>query len=315
MSIKLNNISIVICTHNRARLLAGALRSLEDMRVPEDCKVEVLLINNASTDDTSSIIDNFDKDSKTFAVKAMFEPKLGKTYALNTAINHASGDILAFVDDDHIISKGYLEAVCKATSENPSFNIFCGRLLPNWDGTEPEWVHDNSEYPIRPFPFPFFDLGDTMVEIRPEKGMFLPQGGNLIIRKSVFKKIGLFSKRLGPKGHNLSGGEDFDFVKRALKNGGRLLYIPEILQLHYVDRFRLTLPYLMKKAYFRSMIASQLSDLSTTPHASHIPTYLYKQVFIRLIRALFAICQNARRYYLVKLAATLGEIQGIKKKH
>lgn len=243
----------------------------------------------------------------------LFESRLGKTYALNNAIKNANGEILAFVDDDHIVSKEYLEAVCKATSENVFYNIFCGRLLPNWDGTEPKWVHDNTEYPIRPFPFPFFDLGKTMVEIRPEKGMFLPQGGNLIIRKSVFQKIGLFSKRLGPKGHNLSGGEDIEFIKRALKNGERLLYIPEILQLHYIDRFRLTLPYLMKKAYYRSMIASQLSEVVTTQHGRHIPPYLYRQIFSRLIRAFFAIRHDARRYYLIRLSATLGEIQGLRK--
>ena len=306
------NISIIICTHNRADLLRDALLSIERMSVPKGCNVGLIVVDNASTDNTSDIINTFIRNKK-FYVKGLFEPRLGKTYALNRAIKSAAGEVLIFVDDDHIVSNGYLDAINKALKENPSYNIFCGRILPNWDGTEPQWVHDNTVYPIRPFPIPCFDLGDKTVEAEPGRGMFIPGAGNLMLKRSVFKKIGLFSEQLGPRGHNLSGGEDIEFIRRALKKGERLIYIPDALQYHQVKKDKLTLTYLVKKAYYRSMAANQFSEKDSLHHFNNIPIYLLRQAFTRFIKSLFAIKHDARRYYLVRFAATLGEIQGRRK--
>ena len=303
-------VSMIISTHNRANLLTDCLGSIGRMIVPEDCHLELIVVNNASTDETRSVVEEFSRDCKNLSVTMLFENRLGKTYALNKAIENAGGEVLVFADDDHIISEGYLEAVCTAVKKNHGCSLFCGRIIPDWDGTEPEWIHDNSAYPIRPFPIPHFDLGDVAMEVKNESGMFVPGAGNLVIRKSVFQKSGLFSEHLGPKGHNLSGGEDIEFVKRALKCRERLLYIPEIVQFHQIDQSKLKLSYLVKKAYFRSLAAYQFSETKTNHQNHHIPKYLFGQVFIRLIKALFAVKKDARRYYWVRLSATLGEIQG-----
>ncbi len=301
------HVSIIICTHNRASLLRQALLSLYDMGLPEGCAAEIIVADNASTDATPAIIDEFSRLNK-FQLKYLFESRLGKTFALNMAIFKASGDVIALVDDDHIISNGYLRAVCQAIQDSSSYNIFCGRVLPGWDGTEPEWVHDNIRYPIRPFPVPCFDLGETRIEIEIEKdGIFIPGAGNLVIRKELFQKIGYFSENIGPKGHNLSGGEDIEFLRRALKNGEKILYIPDILQHHQVDQINFTLSYIIKKAYQRSMASYRFLLLQG---AGGIPKYLFRQSAERFLKALFTFDMNARRYYLVRLAAVIGEIVG-----
>ena len=302
------NISIIICTHNRAHFLKDALQSLMNMKVSTECNVELLVVNNASSDGTTSVINEFFGNSKGFYVKSIFEPRLGKTYALNKAIRDASGEILAFVDDDHIVSDGYLDAFCKIAKENPSFGLFCGRILPNWDGTEPQWVHDNTLYPIRPFPVPCFDLGNKAIEVR--EGMFTPGAGNLFIRKYVFQTVGPFSEMLGPKGHNLNGGEDIEFIKRALRSGEKLLYVPEALQYHQVDKSKLTLSYLIKKAYFRSLSAYQFLELTSNHCIGNVPVYLFGHAVNRFIKALFTLNKDTRRFYLVRFAATIGEIHG-----
>ena len=304
------DVSLIICTHNRANILKDALSSLDHVDVPEEMNMELLVVNNAGTDNTSAVIDEYRANNKRFIVKGLFESKIGKTYALNRAIKDANGEILAFIDDDHIVSKGYLGAIFQSVKEHPSYNLFCGRILPNWDGTEPPWVHDNVKYPIRPFPIPCFDLGEKINEVNPDKGSFIPGAGNLIIRKTVFGNIGLFSEDLGPKGHNLTGGEDIELVNRAIKKGERLLYVPEILQYHQIDKLKLTMTYVVRKAYYRSIAAYQFSNSNQN---GHVPLYLFRQAFNRLIRALFTFNEDARRYYLVRLAASIGEIQGRRK--
>jgi glycosyltransferase involved in cell wall biosynthesis len=298
------NISIIICTHNRENLLRNVLQSIADIDAPEGCSLELIVADNASTDNTRSLIDTFNGNGK-FHVKTLFESKLGKTFALNRAIKNASGDILVFVDDDHIVIKEYLQIIYKIVQENSLFNLFCGRILPKWDGTEPSWVHDSTKYPIRPFPIPNFDLGEKPFEITIGNS-FIPGAGNLIVKKAVFERIGLFSEQLGPKGNNLCGGEDIEFVNRALKSGERLLYDPMLMQYHHVDKSRLSLRYVIKKAYLRSMAAYQFED---SPDRS-VRLYLVRQAFVRFMRASFSLDKNARRYYLVRFAASLGEIQG-----
>jgi glycosyltransferase involved in cell wall biosynthesis len=299
-------ISVIICTHNRAHFLKSTLHSLERMDFPEKGNLELVVVNNASSDDTPAVISEFAGTTR-LPVRQLFEARLGKTYALNTAIPAAAGDVLAFIDDDHIVPQGYLEAVSRAAKENPVFGLFCGRIRPNWDGSEPEWVHDDTVYPIRPFPIPTFDLGSETVEVESGKGRFIPGAGNLVVRKSVFERVGLFLEALGPKGHNLAGGEDIEFVKRALRCGERLLYVPQILQYHQVQRSNLELSRLVKKAYLRSMATYRFCESGSN---GGVPSYLYGQILERAAKAVFTFNRNARRYYLVRLAAVLGEIKG-----
>lgn len=306
-------ISIIICTHNRATLLQDTLRSLLKMNVPVNGRIELLIVDNASTDNTRSVIDSVFKEGQKFDVRTLFEPALGKTHALNNALSNASGDILVFIDDDHIVTEDFIIAINQAVREFPDFTLFCGRLLPNWDGSEPQWLHDNEVYPIRPYPFPYYDQGDKIIEIKLDDSLFLPQGGNLVIRKTVIQKIGLFSEELGPKGHNFGGGEDMEFIRRALHYGERLLFVPRVLQYHQVHGARLTLPYLVKKAYLRSKVACELNEGPSVQRIGTVPLYLFRQAVDRFIKALFAVNKDARRYYLVKLAVTLGEMQGIRK--
>lgn len=306
-------ISIIICTHNRATLLQDTLRSLLKMNVPVNGRIELLIVDNASTDNTRSVIDSVFKEGQKFDVRTLFEPALGKTHALNNALSNASGDILVFIDDDHIVTEDFIIAINQAVREFPDFTLFCGRLLPNWDGSEPQWLHDNEVYPIRPYPFPYYDQGDKIIEIKLDDSLFLPQGGNLVIRKTVIQKIGLFSEELGPKGHNLGGGEDMEFIRRALHYGERLLFVPRVLQYHQVHGARLTLPYLVKKAYQRSKSAYQFLHMDKPDISGRVPNYLFAEAFRRVMKAVFSLSGNARRYYIVRSAAVMGEIAGRRK--
>jgi glycosyltransferase involved in cell wall biosynthesis len=307
------NISIVICTHNRASLLEITLESLEKMYVPNDTNIELIIVNNRCNDSTPKVIEHFEQKSKKIRVRSLYEPKLGKVHALKNAIKNSLFDVLAFIDDDHIVDESYVRAIRYALENNSQYSIYCGRVMPDWDGSEPQWVHDDSKYPIRPYPIPQFDLGERPIEIKEDK-TFLPGSGNLVMKKDVFGRIGLFSEELGPKGHNLKGGEDIELVRRALRKGERILYVPRIVQHHQVFPEHLRIQYLVKKAYHRSTAAYQFSEGHFSVNSNHsIPVYLLRQALTRLLRAAVSFSPNARRYYLVRFAATLGEINGIRK--
>jgi hypothetical protein len=103
-----------------------------------------------------------------------------------------------------------------------------------------------------------------------------------------------------------------EFLIRALNKGERLIYVPDVLQFHQIDQSKLLMPYLIRKAYFRSRIACQLLklNLGTRQQICRIAASLLRMAFNQLVKALSSISKDARRYHVVRLAAILGELHG-----
>lgn len=233
------------------------------------------------------------------------EPDPGKSKALNTALPRITTDIVTFVDDDHRVDSNYLAAICEAAETYTQADLFCGRILPDWDGSEPDWVHDNGPYRIYPLPVPRFDQGNVSCELHPD--IAVPGGGNLAIRTSWIEKIGPFRTEMGPTGHDLGGAEDLDWVLRAFGLGARLRYVPNMVQYHFVDATRLTIVYLMKKAYKRT---ASTVNLREPGKVQKVPKYLYRKIIEYVIKSCIAINIKKRRFYLVRSAAAVGELAG-----
>lgn len=305
----MGRLTVLICTHDREQLLAKALASLNAAERPAGWAVDILVAANACRDGTHAILDAHRRrvplESGQLPLTWLAEPVPGKSNALNAAMPRIDSDIVAFVDDDHRVDSGYLAAVCRAADSHPEADLFCGRILPDWDGSEPGWVHDDGPYRIYPLPVPRFDHGELTRELTPD--IAIPGGGNLAVRTPWLAKVGRFATDLGPTGHDLGGAEDLDWVLRALRLGARLRYAPDMVQYHYVDASRLTLPYLMKKAYKRTASTVGLESQNAT---GHVPKYLYRKVAEYGLKAGTAISSARRRFYLVRSAAALGELAG-----
>ncbi len=300
-----HSLCILICTHNRVNLLGKTLVSLNSALRPQGWQCEVLVIANACTDTTHEFLDAYQHaNDGRLPLLWHAEPKPGKSNALNFAMPLVGASIVAFVDDDHRVDPTYLVEICRAAEAYPDAALFCGRILPDWDGTEPDWVHDDGPYRVYPLPVPRFDMGTEPRELNAD--IAVPGGGNLFLRQPWLNKVGHFATDFGPVGHNLGGAEDLEWVIRALCLGARLQYVPSVVQHHYVDGARLTLPYLMQKAFVRSASTVRLDK--TQAHG--VPLYIYRKLFAYLLSALTSCSTPRRRFYLVRLAAALGEARG-----
>jgi arylsulfatase A-like enzyme/GT2 family glycosyltransferase len=230
-------------------------------------------------------------------------PAPGKSHALNRAIPEIDTDLTAFVDDDHRVDENYLIAIEQAATTWPDAGLYCGRILPDWDGSEPEWVHDDGPYRIYPLPVPRYDQADQPKTITPEEGP-IPGGGNLVVRRHVFELAGEFSTELGPHGHDLGGGEDSEYVLRAMNRGVRCQYVPNMVQHHYVDSDRLKLGYLLKKSYQRTRSTSRIHG------NGRVPLFMWRKLAEYGFHSLFSLSWARRRFYWMRTAAALGEAQG-----
>ena len=180
-------ITVLICTHNRVDLLRRALASLNAAR-PAGWQVEIWWLPmrvptvrmNCSTPTTRAMR----RPLRVFSWTG--SPNLGQANRLpSTPPYHAfSGDMVTFVDDDHRVDENYLMEICRAAEDYPYATMFCGRILPEWDGTEPHWVHDEGPYRIRPLPIPRTTVASpAQIDVRrcdPRRRQPIPRGVPLI---------------------------------------------------------------------------------------------------------------------------------------
>lgn len=299
------SLTILICTHNRVELLRRVIDSLEAANPPAGWRCRLFVVANACTDDTHAFLESRAHGEYRVPLQWVAEPTPGKSHALNRALPMLEDALTAFVDDDHRVHADYLVEIARAAERWPAAGLICGRILPDWDGSEPQWVHDEGPYRIYPLPVPRYDQGVEPFPI--DEGGPIPGGGNLAVRRSAIAAAGPFATELGPTGHDLGGSEDADWILRALRAGERMQYAPDMVQYHYVDNERLTLSYIARKGFQRSRSVTRVR----AEHDS-VPRYMWRKVAGYGLRLALSPGLQARRFYLVRLASVLGEISGVR---
>ena len=100
-------ICVILCTYNRASRLAEALKSIMASALPADVEWKILVVDNNSTDQTRNVATEFcDRYPSRF--RYLFEPRQGKSHALNAALQESRAEILAFTDDDVTVEPEWL---------------------------------------------------------------------------------------------------------------------------------------------------------------------------------------------------------------
>ncbi|MBF0622387.1 MAG: glycosyltransferase family 2 protein [Magnetococcales bacterium] len=305
------HLAILICTHNRDFLLSRLLDSLCANKRPAHTPVHVLVMANGCTDTTVTSVESRIKSGSVpdwITLQLVEEPRLGKSWALNTGIALLDSDLVAFIDDDHRLPEDYLVTVQKCSEQHPEIDLLCGQIRADWDGNEPDWAHDTSEYQIFPMPVPIFDLGQTPLDITLENNRRKPGGGNIVMRQRVTQTLGTFPTHLGPQGHDLGGAEDLRWLVLGMEKGVSVRYLPDIIQYHYVDLERFKLRYLMEKAYKRTATAMSMTPW---PETAWLPAYMLPKILINIGQVIRHLgSDQKRRYHLVRLAATFGQVKG-----
>src|SRR5215467_5329273 len=127
------NISILIPTCNRAPSLGRLMDSLYGMRCANANVLEVVVVDNGSSDGTSALLDRELGRARSFALKVLREPEKGKARALNRGLAAATGDLFLVLDDDVVADRDCMMRHVEAY-EGSSFGGVQGKILPGCDG-------------------------------------------------------------------------------------------------------------------------------------------------------------------------------------
>lgn len=224
-------ISVIICTYNRADLLRETISSLKQ-HVKNVSKIEVLIIDNNSTDHTKDVFNSF---SDFCELKYFLEPVQGLSAARNRGIAEARFDLLVFLDDDIELKSNYF-SVLKELFDNPSVTIAGGKVLP-FEVSIPSWLPNKYFYLAS-----IFDKGDERIIVNDV------MGANYAMRKKVANEVGLYNTNLGRKGNSLMGGEENDYFNRARYHGFNVTYEPRLVVYHKIQN-KLNHKYIIDYSY------------------------------------------------------------------
>jgi glycosyltransferase involved in cell wall biosynthesis len=276
-------VSIVVCTYNRAPLLRETLASMQAMTVPTRCAVEIIVVDNNSTDETPAVIAESARVG-VLPIVALTEHRQGKSFALNTALAHAQGDVVALTDDDVITPPDWLSRVVDNFRARSVTFVF-GKVLPRWSRLPPPELLTPRAQDIWG-PLALVDYGDLPAAYVPERtGQRLPIGANLAFSRAALVSVGGWRTDLGKVNNTLISGEDHEIFLRLRRRGLYAgYYDPELTVQHFVPAQRLTRRYFRRWFFWhgktQALMLNELYpnlDMSQVPHVAGVPRFAYRQ--------------------------------------
>ena len=233
-------LSIVICTYNRSSFLREGLSAIvQQMDLLPNDEVETLVVDNNSSDDTAEVVKEFQSAHPNKSLRYVFEKQQGLSYSRNTGIKSATGEFVAFVDDDAVIGQHWLSSLFDAISKVDA-QVFGGPIYPRFEVPCPAWM--DPKYFVRTFASKDGYL----------RGMSASEGfagGNVCFKKDVFDVIGTFDTSIGMIGNALGLGEETELFSRLSKSsyGAKLYNLEKMSILHFEAAYKLDATYIKNR--------------------------------------------------------------------
>ena len=232
-------ISIVIPTHNRARLLELTLGSLGGLQIPDGMRAEILVIDNNCTDNTSAVVERSAAGSP-IPVRRILESNQGLSHARNRGIAEASYDHVCYFDDDVRVAPDWLFG-CAEALDTLQADCVVGPVFPVLEQDIPSYV---SQRVLASLCSSYSRKGSEMIVLPPETAHEVP-GCNFAVSRKVAVELGGFNPEFGRLSGMRQSGDDFEFGQRLAATGKRVVYQPRCSIEHMITAAKLD------KAWFR----------------------------------------------------------------
>src|SRR4051794_13092618 len=222
-------LSIVLCTYNRAPLLARALTALVAAAADD---AELIVVDNNSTDGTAGVVRQFADGP--LHIRAVHEPRQGLSFARNTGICAATGELIAFTDDDVVVGREWIKSLRRGFERFPDAAWIGGKVLPIWPAPPPRWLTR-----ARWAPLALVDYGDHPFAIGSDRPVCVV-GANLAVRRTALDVTGLFAASVQRVGGGTGTTEDHELQLRLMDAGFTGAYDPAVVVHAPVESGRMT---------------------------------------------------------------------------
>ncbi|MCW5891456.1 MAG: glycosyltransferase family 2 protein [bacterium] len=230
--------TVVVCTHDRADVLATAVTHAHAQA--RALGAEVLVVDNASTDGTPALLADLGRRLGA-GLRSVHEPELGLSAARNRGLAEARGAVVVYLDDDAVPRPGWLAALL-AGFDDPDVVAAGGRIVLRFPGAAPAWLDPTLHGQLSAY-----DQGPAAHPIRYGQADY-PYGANIAFRADAARARGGFSRLVGPRGRHQLVHDETDLCYRLEHAGGTILYLPDAVVDHVVLPERISPAWMLRRA-------------------------------------------------------------------
>lgn len=291
--LKSDHISICICTFKRPEMLSKTLEGVFSQITDSAFTFEVVVVDNDKMRSAEEIVRKF-KEMGLYEVVYDCEPEQSISLARNRAIQNATGDLVAFIDDDEFPDKKWLLNLYRFYKE---FNVdgVLGPVLPYFNNAVSKWIIDGKFCERERF-----KSGTVLNNSR------FTRTGNVLLSRRAFEND---DEPFDPKFGRIGGG-DADYFRRKIEQGYVFCWCDEAIVFENVPTERQKRSYFIKRAFTRGLANSkQESIISLNTIKSICAVCIYSSslpILVFLGHHLFMKCLINNCDHLSKLLAYTG---------
>lgn len=238
------DITVAICTFNGEKRLPKVLDCLSQQIETAGILWEVLVIDNASQDNTRDLIHRYQKIwGNTVDLRYSYEQKQGAAFARAKAVQDARGDLIAFVDDDNLLAPNWIKEAYKFAKDHPSVGAFGGQNHGQFEADLPPYFKIVKSF------LAITEHGNQPYEYTPESRMFPPGAGLVVRRRAWLEAVPKTLSLSGRVSNSLMAGEDLEVLAYLQKAGWKIWYNPKMELNHVIPQYRLEEDYLLRLAW------------------------------------------------------------------
>ena len=229
------HINVCICTYKRPPFLKRLLEELGNQDTGGLFTYSIVVVDNDHLQSAKLVVDDFAIMSS-IPIKYCVEPRQNIALARNKAIESASGDFVAFIDDDEFPTNRWLLTLFKTCSEYKVDGAL-GPVKPHFDEEPPKWVVKGKFYDRATYPTGFV--------IDWSKG----RTGNVLLKRSIF------GEETHPFRPDFLSGEDQDFFRRMIEKGHVFVWCNEAVAHEIVPPIRWKRTFMLRRALLRGAVS------------------------------------------------------------
>lgn len=266
------DLTVAVCTWNRASWLDRTLTRMRDLRVPPGLTWELLVVNNNCTDDTDAVLA---RHADALPLRRLFEPNQGLSHARNRAVSEARGQLVVWTDDDVLVEPDWLAAYAAAARAFPDAVYFGGPVEPWFEAAPPADLARH--LPAVRAAFALVDYGPEMRPLAPDEAPF---GANMAFRADVLASF-RFDPRLGRTAARLIGDEETALLERLRAEGRQGVWVGPARVRHCIPAERATWAYVWRYYHGLGRTVTRRRGLPACPTLLGRPRWVVREYWTR----------------------------------
>lgn len=229
--------SVVVCTYNRADLVADVLQSLIGQRLVSS-HFEIIVVDNNSTDETKDVVNRLLRSCSN--LRYVMEARQGLSNARNRGWREAKGNYVAYVDDDCMMPEQWLKVAYRIVKDIAP-GVFGGPFFPFYNSPKARWFKD-AYGSHQPFDKAQILTGNERLNIF---------GGNMFFRRDLLERTGGFDPKLGMCGNKIAYSEETVLIQQISDSmpDEKFYFDPDLYLFHLVAPVKMKLKWHVKSRF------------------------------------------------------------------